>query len=251
MPPRLRNLLLASLAAFFFLAAGMTARAAEQTVRVAVLENSPPMSYRDADGRLTGFSVEIARALCEEMQVRCEFQVTLLGHLLDALTGGEFDIAAVSLLDTPERRQRILFAHPYFRSVTLWYAKPGVAPGKPGLRVAVVKGSAQESYARLQGWETVAVQTNGELGTPLLAGVAQAAIVPMNTSLNLQKNADFQRLGLASTVMKAPELIGNASFGVNPQRPDLKIAVDEALARIKRNGVYERINTQFLPFRVH
>ena len=99
--------------------------------------------------------------------------------------------------------------------------------------------------------QTVAVQTNGELGTPLIAGVAQAATVPMNTSLHLQKNADFQRLGLTSTVMKAPELIGNASFGVNPQLPELKIAVDEALARIKRNGVYERINTQFLPFRVN
>jgi ABC-type amino acid transport substrate-binding protein len=247
---RLRQLL-ARFVASLGIAVGMPAHAADQPLRVAVLENSPPMSFRDADGRLTGFSVEIARALCDEMRVRCEFQVTLLGQLLEALAGGEFDIAAVSLLDTPERRQRILLAHPYFRSVTLWYAKPGVEPGTHGLRIAVVKGSAQESYARKQGWQTVAVQTNGELGTPLIAGVAQAAIVPMNTSLHLQKNADFQRLGLTSTVMKAPELIGNASFGVNPQLPELKIAVDEALARIKRNGVYERINTQFLPFRVN
>lgn len=247
---RLRNLL-ASFAAALCLAAGMAAQAADQPLKVAVLENSPPMSFRDDNGRLTGFSVEIARALCEEMRVQCEFHVIVLGRLLDALAGGEFDIAAVSLLDTPERRQRILLAHPYFRSITLWFAKPGVEPGTPGLRVAVVKGSAQESYARKQNWETVAVQTNGELGAPLVAGIAQAAIVPMNTSLNLQKNADFQRLGLTSTVMKVPELLGNASFGINPQRPELKVAVDEALARIKRNGVYERINTQFLPFRVH
>jgi ABC-type amino acid transport substrate-binding protein len=246
---RLRKLL-AGLVASLCLAMGMAAHAADQPLKVAVLENSPPMSFLDANGRLTGFSVEIARALCEEMQVRCEFQVTLLGRLLDALAGGEFDIAAVSLLDTPERRQRILLAHPYFRSVTLWYAKPGIEAGARGLRVAVVKGSAQESYARKRGWETVAVQTNGELGAPLIAGVAQAAIVPMITSLHLQKNADFQQLGLGSTVMKAPELVGNASFGINPQRPELKIAVDEALDRIKRNGVYERINTQFLPFRV-
>ena len=247
---RLRNLL-ASLVAALCLFAVMAAYSADPPLQVAVLENSPPMAFRDADGRLTGFSVEIARALCTEMQVQCEFQVTVLGRLVDALAGGEFDIAAVSLLDTPERRQRILFAQPYFRSITLWYAKPGVEPGKHGLRVAVVKGSAQETYARKQGWDTVAVQTNGELGAPLIAGVAQAAVVPMNTSLNLQKNADFQRLGLSSTVMKIPELIGNASFGINPRRPELKIAVDEALDRIKRNGVYERINTQFLPFRVH
>ncbi|MGB5207442.1 MAG: transporter substrate-binding domain-containing protein [Azonexus sp.] len=246
---RLRKLL-AGLVASLCLAMGMAAHAADQPLKIAVLENSPPMSFRDANGRLTGFSIEIARALCEEMQARCEFQTIVLERLLDALAGGEFDIAAASLLDTPERRQRILLARPYFRSVTLWYAKPGIEPGAHGLRVAVVKGSAQESYARKQGWNTVAVQTNGELGAPLIAGVAQAAIVPMNSSFNLQKDASFLRLGLGSTVMKAPELVGNASFGINPQRPELKIAVDEALDRIKRNGVYERINTQFLPFRV-
>jgi hypothetical protein len=51
--------------------------------------------------------------------------------------------------------------------------------------------------------------------------------------------------------MTVPDLVGNASFGINPRRPELKIAVDDALERIKLNGVYERINTQFLPFRVH
>jgi len=160
-------------------------------------------------------------------------------------------IAAVGLLNTPERSQKVLFTRPVYRSITLWFAKPGVEPGQRGLRVAVVKGSAQETYARKQGWDTVAVPTNGELGLPLIAGVAQAAIVPMNTSLHLQKDKEFLALGLASTVMKVPDLVGNASFGVNPQRPDLKENIDAALAGIKRNGSYERINTQFLPLRVH
>jgi ABC-type amino acid transport substrate-binding protein len=230
--------------------AGGAACAAEKALRVAVLENSPPMAYRDAQGQLTGFSVEIARAVCAEMATRCDFEVTVLERVIDTLANGEVDIAAVSLLDTPERRQRILFARPYFRSVSLWFARPGVEPGQPGLRVAVVKGSAQETYARKQGWATVGVPTNGQLASPLVAGVAQAAIVPMNTSLNLQKDPDFQRLALRSTVLKAPELVGNASFGINPRRPELKEAVDSALERIKLNGVYERINTQFLPFRV-
>jgi ABC-type amino acid transport substrate-binding protein len=225
--------------------------AAEEKLRVAVLENSPPMSYRDADGRLTGFSAEMIRAVCAEMQAHCELQPIVLERVVNALVSGEIDIAAVSLLDTPERRAKILFASPYFRSTSLWFAKPGVQPGDRGIRVAAVKGSAQERYARSQGWDTIAVPTNGELGEPLLAGIAQAAIIPMNTSLALTKNRDFQALGLTSTVMKAPELIGNASFGISPRRPELKEAIDSALERIKRNGVYERINSQFLPFRVH
>lgn len=246
----LPRLVIRSILATLCLVAGAVT-AAEQTLRVAVLENSPPMSYRDADGRLTGFSAEIIRAVCAEMQARCELQPIVLERVLDALGSGEIDIAAVSLLDTPERRARILFATPYFRSTSLWFARPGVQPGDRGIRVAAVKGSAQERYARSQGWDTVAVPTNGELGQPLLAGVAQAAIVPMNTSLALTKDKDFQALGLTSTIMKAPELIGNASFGISPRRPELKEAIDGALEKIKRNGVYERINSQFLPFRVH
>ena len=220
-------------------------------LRIAVLENSPPMSYRDANGKLTGFSAEIIRAICEEMNVRCDFQVTTLDRVIESLVQDEIDIAAVSLLDTPERRSKILFAKPYFRSITLWFASPGILPGNPNIRVAAVKGSAQERYAVQQNWLVVGVPTNGQLGEPLLAGVAQAAIVPMSTALNLQKDKSFQQLKLEATVMQVPELTGQASFGVNPRRADLKQAVDDALEKIKRNGVYDRINTQFLPFRIN
>ena len=83
-----------------------------------------------------------------------------------------------------------------------------------------------------------------------LAGSPMGAIIPMATSLNLMNDKSFRSLGLSSTVMKVPELIGNASFGISPRHPELKESVDNALDRIKRNGVYERINSQFLPFRI-
>jgi ABC-type amino acid transport substrate-binding protein len=209
------------------------------------------MSYRDASGKLTGFSAEIIRAICEEMNTRCEFQVSTLDRVIESLVQDEIDIAAVSLLDTPERRSKILFAKPYFRSISLWFASPGILPGHPNIRVAAVKGSAQERYAVQQNWLIVGVPTNGQLLEPLLAGVAQAAIMPMSTAFNFQKNKSFQQLKLESTVMQVPELTGQASCGVNPRKPELKQSVDEALERIKRNGVYDRINTQFLPFRIH
>lgn len=220
-------------------------------LRVAVLENSPPMSYLDSAGRQTGFSVEISRALCEEMRARCEIQAMPLARVVDSLVRDEIDIAAVSLLETPERRSKILLAKPYFRSISLWFAMPEIKPGHPGVHVAVVKGSVQEKYAVQQNWPIVGVSSNGVISESLLAGVAQATIISMSTGLNLQKNKDFQKLGMEATVMSAPELSGQASFGINPRHPEIKVAIDEALERIKRNGVYDRINTQFLPFRVN
>ena len=223
----------------------------EKSLRIAVIENSPPMAFRDANGELTGFSVAIMRALCQEMEVVCSYQVTTLDQVIDDVASGAVDVAAVSLLDTPERRARVIFSKPYFRSITLWFALPGIKPGQAGVRVAVVRGSAQERFARTKGWQTVGVRTNGELAEPLTAGVAQAAIIPMNTGLNLMKMPAFQQLGLVSTVMTEPELGGDASFGISPRRPALKEQIDAALDRIKRNGTYNRINSQFLPFRVN
>lgn len=230
---------------------GLASAADDQALRVGVLENAPPMAYRNADGELTGFTVEIMRAVCEEMRASCHFQVTTIDRVPDDLYTGTYDVAAASLLETPERRARMLFAKPYFRSISLWFAKPGIQPGQPGIRVAVVHGSAQERYARGKGWDIVPVRTNGEMAVPFSVGLAQAAIIPMATGLNLMKKPEFRKLGLSSSVMAEPELGGDASFGISPRRPELKEPIDAALERIKRNGTYDRINSQFLPFRVN
>ena len=60
----------------------------------------------------------------------------------------------------------------------------------------------------------------------------------------------FRRLGLAPTVLRAPELGGDVSFSISPRRPELRQEINMALERIKRNGAYDRINSRFLPFRV-
>ncbi|MBU1365211.1 MAG: transporter substrate-binding domain-containing protein [Gammaproteobacteria bacterium] len=225
--------------------------AAERTaLRVLVLENAPPMSFRDEFGQLTGFSVEVARAVCSEMRVNCAFEVVMQSALLPAISQGKADIAAVGLLETPERRAKMLFAKPYYRSMSLWLARPGVVPGQAGVRVAAVVGSVQEAYGRKQGWEMNAVATHGELAEPLISGQAQAVLVPMISALNLQKVAAFRKLGLATTVIHAAELSGDAAFGISPFRPELQKEINAALDRIKRNGTYDRINSRFLPFRV-
>lgn len=223
----------------------------ERVLRVAVLENSPPMAYRDEHGELTGFSIGIIQAICEEMRTKCLLQVVTLDRTIDVLASGEVDIAAVSLLDTPERRRQIIFAKPYFRSVSLWFAKPGIAPGDATARVSVVSGSAQERFALARHWTVHTVRSNAELLAPLRAGQANAAIVPMSSGLNLVKQPEMSALALSTTVMNEPELGGDASFGISPRRAELKEEIDAALDRIKRNGAYDRINSRFLPFRIN
>lgn len=220
------------------------------TLRVLVLDDAPPLSFRDQSGQLTGFNVEIVRAVCHEMQARCQFDVATQGAVVDAVAQGKADIAGVGLQETPDRQGKLIFAKPHYRSLSLWLARRGVQPGQPGLRVAVVGGSEQERYARRQGWATLEVASFGELGSPMISGRAQAVMVPMISALNLQKSEAFRQLDLVPVVMRVPELAGGVAFGISPLRPELKEEINAALDRIKRNGTYDRINSRFLPFRV-
>jgi hypothetical protein len=135
---------------FLLLAVVGLAHGAERVLKVGVIHHSPPMSYVDASGGLTGFNVEVMRELCKELAARCETVVLTLDRVVDAVAAGEVDFAAVSLLVTPERRARLLLTKPYYRSISVWFARPGVKPGEA--RVAVVKGGIQARYAQARGW---------------------------------------------------------------------------------------------------
>lgn len=117
------------------------AHGAERVLKVGVDPPFAAMSYHRRLGELTGFNVEVMRELCKELAARCETVVLTLDQVVDALAAGEVDFAAVSLLVTPERRARVLLTKPYYRSISVQFARPGVKPGEA--RVAVVKGGIQ------------------------------------------------------------------------------------------------------------
>lgn len=225
-------------------------QAAERALRVAVLTNSPPMSYTDAGGKPDGFNIGVAHAVCEAMAQRCELTVVSLERVIDYVAAGEFDFAAVSLLDTPERRARILFSKPYYRSSSVWFAKAGVEPGAASVRVATVAGSAQFRYAQARSWNVAAAQHLTELTTLLAEGRADAALIPMASALTLRQERSVQRLGLMTTLMSQPELSGEVCFGVDPQNPELRDEINKAFDRIKRDGRFDRLNSEHLPFRL-
>ncbi len=232
------------------LACSGLAAAADRPYRVAVIGNSPPMSYVGENGALTGFNVAIAEALCETLKRRCELQMVPLEKVVDTVAAGEVDFAAVSLLATPERREKVLMSRPYYRSTSLWLAAPGMKPGAPGTVVAAVRGSAQADHVERQGWKARFAESHAGLATLLAEGTANAAVVPMPTALGLMDNPALQAIGLRPTVLDDPLLGGEVCISIDPQQPGLKTRIDAAIDRIKRDGRYDRINTRFLPFRL-
>jgi len=75
----------------------------------------PPMEYYNADGNLTGFDIELARALAEKLKMDINFIDTSWDGILAGLDTGRYDMA-VNVTVLPERQRRFNFTKPYLDS---------------------------------------------------------------------------------------------------------------------------------------
>ena len=75
----------------------------------------PPFNFTDQADRLSGFHIDLARALCEElaMQARCQIQALPYAQLADALEAGQGEAVLAGIAVTPELRKRFRFTRPY------------------------------------------------------------------------------------------------------------------------------------------
>jgi ABC-type amino acid transport substrate-binding protein len=229
-----------------------TALADAKIYRVGLVAQSPPLSFVDETGKLTGFNVEIAAELCATLKIRCVQQSVVLEKIIDLAAADQIDFAVVGFVDTPERRARVLFTKTYFQSMTVWLAQPSVPAGKAGSRVVVVKGSAQAKHAHSMGWNIVEVATSNEIAAVLASGAADAAVLPMLNALSVsQDKALYARglpAGIKSTVIEGPEVTGTLHMVVSPRQRELLESLNAAIDQIKRDGRFDRINRKFVPF---
>jgi ABC-type amino acid transport substrate-binding protein len=223
------------------------------TLKVLVLENSQPMSYRDSDGTLTGFNVEFAQLLCAILEARCDVQETLLSKVIDQIARGEADFSTVSLTITPERAQRVLFTDPYRRDRTLWISKLLLTQSRQA-RVAAVESSLQHRWTERnqaeQAWSIVPLKRNADLGEALTNGSVDAIVAPFDSSMHMVKTKGLIQLGFSTRVIEADELSGAIGVAVNPARKALRDQLNAAIREIKSNGQLDRLNSRYFPFRV-
>jgi polar amino acid transport system substrate-binding protein len=112
----------------------------------------PPFNYYDEEGNLTGFNVDVARAVCFELELGCDIQAAEWKGLLPVLQRGEADAVIASLAVTPGTLAQADFTTGYYVMAGRFVAKKATEPleisplGLEGRKVGVVDGSAHAAY---------------------------------------------------------------------------------------------------------
>ena len=114
----------------------------------------PPFDFPGPDGNPSGFNVDLARLICEEIKASCTIQARPFNTLLDALNDNRGDAVIASISPTVETRRHADFTDPYYRTPARFVARADnpiseVIPEKlEGVKIAVVAGTAHEAYLK-------------------------------------------------------------------------------------------------------
>ncbi|MGM8888141.1 transporter substrate-binding domain-containing protein, partial [Psychrobacter sp. 1U2] len=102
-----------------------TTAAAEsgEVLRVGTEGAYAPFNYTNADGTLGGFDVDMANAICADMQVTCEITAQDWDGIIPGLKAGKYDAIVAAMSITPERAQQVSFTDPYFSNTLVFLAK--------------------------------------------------------------------------------------------------------------------------------
>jgi len=127
-----------------------------QRLRFLTTVDFPPFNFLDSDGQLTGFNVDLARAVCAELGVldKCQVQALPFGELGEALEKGEGEAVIAGLAITSKSRKDFAFSRPYLQFPARFIMPKPTALSEPihgkiaGLRIGVIAGSAHERMLR-------------------------------------------------------------------------------------------------------
>jgi arginine/ornithine transport system substrate-binding protein len=246
----MRKLIVAASVALAMMAG--VAHAQDRNLRIAFDVPYAPFEYKDDNGELTGFEVELAEAMCEEMNANCEFVIQAWDGMIPGLLARKFDLFMSSMSITQERAERVLFSEPYYNTPGGWFAREGFTTdvtdmdAMEGQTVGVQRGTTMDSHVteEMGGIVTIKRYTTADDMVLDLEGQRLDVVFvdyPVGEQTILSKEG-FKEVG-------EPVKLGQG-VGVAMRKRDEDLAgeVNAALATLKEDGTYDTIMDKYFAY---
>lgn len=230
-------------------------------VRFMTDSDYPPFHYYDEEGVLTGFNVDIARAICIELSTACDIQVRAWAELIPALRRGEADALAASHAITPNLLREFDVSDRYYYTPARFVgrregaAAAATPEGLEGRRIGVVRGSAHEAYLKTFFVNSAIVPfESAELARDAVRAAGGVDVVfGDGIGLGFWINGTLSRgcCEFKGGPYHEPKYFGDGVGIVVPKKDaQLKSLINAALARLRGSGRYEELLLRYFPNRV-
>ncbi|MER8809450.1 transporter substrate-binding domain-containing protein [Mesorhizobium australicum] len=233
--------------------------AALPRLRFLTTTDFPPFNFLDGAGKLSGFHIDLARAICVELGIvdKCQIQALPWAELQGALERGEGEAVIAGIAPTPQSRQTYAFSRAYLQFPARFITPKNKALAEPlfdklhGKRVGVISGSAHERMLRdyFGTVQVVPFDKPEDLFGNLKAGKIDAAFGDgMRFAFWLGGSDAAGCCRFAGGPYLAPEYLGTGmAIATRADNPALAAALDYALQEISMKGTFAEFYLRYFP----
>ncbi|KHT61481.1 nickel transporter [Photobacterium gaetbulicola] len=251
------------LAAAVVTALGTTAVQAKEwkTVRFGIEGAYPPFSWTEPNGELRGFDVDMANALCKELEAKCQIVAQDWDGIIPSLLARKYDAIIAAMSITEERKKRVDFTGKYALIPNKFVAKKGTEldftkEGLKGVKVGVQRATTHDKYLTDNFDGSVEIVRYGsfddaylDLKAGRIATVLGDASALEEGLLNKPGGDGYEFIGPSLT---DPKWFGDGfGIAVRKQDKDLTKQLDEAIKSLREKGIYQQIASKYFAYDVY
>ncbi|WP_182418463.1 transporter substrate-binding domain-containing protein [Bartonella sp. HY038] len=235
-----------------------------------------PYNFTKPDGTLDGFEIELARYLCEKMQVKCSYVVQPFDSIIPALNAGKFDVIMSGLTNTPKRAEVVDFTASYMAGpqvfatmknsplaklphdgenlsldgdkATIDQTMNDVKAALKGHVIGVQTASLAQSLAAAYFKDVATIREyklTEQHDLDLRSGRVDALIAAQSYFRVLQKKPGFEELIMVGPFYKGGILGEGAGIGLRKNSPELQAMFNQAIAQAIKEGVVKELGIKW------
>ena len=221
----------------------------------------PPFNYFDEEGVLTGFNVDLARAICLEANTSCDIQARPWDALIQIMNRGEADAVIAGHKISAALLNSVDFTERYFRTPARFAGRRDaeemeITPeGLDGSRIGVAQGTAHDAYLKtFFRFSTIREFETPELAREALMNGDVDVVFDDGISLSfwIAGTASRECCELKGGAFQEAKFFGDGLAIAVPKRDqELKHLINQALKRVRASGRYEELVLRYFPNRVY
>ena len=225
-------------------------------VRVGVEGNYPPFSRLGTDGKLSGFDIDIALAVCDRLKAECQLVQQEWDGMIPALAARKFDLIVASMTVTEERKKAVDFSDPYYDVPSRFVARSGAfkdhtAADFKGKKIIVLRNSPRAKYLaeRYKDSEVLLVNKETDVYLELAAGRGDvgfgSSVVSSEAFLKRPEGRGFAQVG---ATVRLDGGAGGVGIAMRKGEDALRERVNAALKGLRADGTYKRLADKYFDF---
>ncbi|TCJ98643.1 amino acid ABC transporter substrate-binding protein (PAAT family) [Volucribacter psittacicida] len=229
------------------LLAGSTFAVQAQDITFAMEPSYPPFENTNEKGEIVGFDVDIAKAICQQIEANCKFESLSFDSLIQAVRSKRID-AAISAIDITEARaKQVSFSDPYYDSSASFVAVKDKVDLASAKNVGVQNGTTFQQYVVAEAKQYSPKPYASLQNAVLDLKNGRIDIIFGDTAVLAEWVKTDDSLAFIGEKVTNPKYFGNGlGIAVNKGNKALLEQLNQGLATIKSNGEYQKIYDKWM-----